>query len=157
QAQKQGSTEWLRLESKVTELQTNRAVLEERMKSLVNVLTVQTDRRATAEQFTNQLAKRQGELEAELAGQIKAQEHLRHELEQAQRQQKAQADNAAAEQSRLEGRQQELAVAYAGAEEQVLRLKKELAVETERREVVRQRAAEHAKCRGELEAALVLN
>src|SRR4030095_13014574 len=108
QSHKQGSGERAKLEAKVTELQTNRAAREERMKSLVNVLTVQTDRRSSAEHVTIQLAKRQGELEAELAGHKKAQEHLRKELERTQKQQKTNEENAAAEQSKLETRQQEL-------------------------------------------------
>src|SRR5206468_3916851 len=54
-------------------------------------------------------------------------------------------------------RTQELQAAHTKVEQELTALKEALAAETERREALQQRAAEHARCRGELEAALAEN
>ncbi|HEV2436629.1 MAG TPA: response regulator, partial [Verrucomicrobiae bacterium] len=135
------------LEARTKALQASQAEVEQKIRTVTEALTAEAGQSAT----------RQSELETELARYKQAQAQLRQELEEAQKQRQAHQASAAAEQSRLEARLQELQVAQGEVEQQVGRLKEALAAETIRRETVKQRAAEHAKCRSELEAALAEN
>src|SRR5262249_24653576 len=56
-----------KLEARLRELQANRTTVEVKIKSLVEALAAETRRREEADQQVAQLAKRQSELEAELA------------------------------------------------------------------------------------------
>jgi DNA-binding response OmpR family regulator len=113
--------------------------------------------------------KRLIELESSLAASQQARETLEGELDAARRKIQAlrhrqvaeeselEARTPGAEQSELEERTRELQVAQVKLDQEVGRLKKALAAETERRDAVMRQAAEHAQCRGELEAALAEN
>jgi DNA-binding response OmpR family regulator len=145
------------LEATVVKLQTQRATWEEKLQSLSEALAIETKRWEDAEQQALQVAQRERELEAELAGYQQTQAQLQQELADARKQHQADVESAAAERSQLETRSQEMQAAYVAAEQQVAQRTEALRAETARREAVKQRAAEHARCRSELEAALAEN
>jgi len=109
-------------------------------------------------EFESSLAASQQARET-LEGELEAARHKLHALRHRQVAEESELEDwtPGAEQSELEERTRELQGAQARLDEEVSRLKKALAAETERREAVMRQAAEHAQCRGELEAALAEN
>ena len=152
------------VEQQAAENATRRAELET---ALIEIQSVQDAFQAELEIAQN--PKQLLELESGLAQSQEARQKLAGELEEARRELQALRDGKPAQESeleaktresqlsKLEARKQELQAAHTELEQQVKKLEEALAAETKRREAIRLRAAEHALCRGELEAALAEN
>ena len=111
---------------------------------LTEALSAGANRLENAEHKAGESAIRRNEMEAELTQMRQALTHLRQELEAAKRGRMAYEKGAAIEKSRLEARAQELQTAQAQTDEQIKKLQESLATETQRREAIKQRVAEHA-------------
>ena len=145
------------LEAWTRQLQASQSQVEQKVQMLTEALSAGANRLENAEHEAGESAIRRNEMEAELTQMRQAHTHLRQELEAAKRGRMAYEESAAIEKSRLEARAQELQTAQVQTDEQIKKLQESLATETQRREAIKQRAAEHARCRGELEAALAQN
>ena len=134
------------LEAKARELQASHAEVELKVQTLTEALAAEREN-----------SKRQQEIEDELAGHNQVLAQLRQELDDIHSQRKLLEASVAAEQSKLEARKHELDGAQTEAAQEVTKLTAALAAETERREGLKRQAAEHARYRGEIEAALAEN
>ena len=90
------------LEARTMDLQASQADAEQKVRTLTEALTAETSRWEGAEQMALETAKRQSELEVELAEISKAQVQVRQQLEESQSQLQAREESAAAERSKLE-------------------------------------------------------
>lgn len=127
-------------------LRVRQAEVEQKVQELTQALAAEQEK-----------SKRHDELAAELAEHQQALAQLRQQLDAVQQQRQALADTTANEQSVLEARRLELHAAQDDATQQIVKLKEALAVEHERRDALKRWAEEHARYRGELQAAIAEN
>jgi len=144
-------------ETRTKGLLASQADTEQKLQNLAEVLKAESSPPDTTEPKAGEKSQKSAELKAELQLLKQAKAQLRQELAEARKQRKAQAERAAAERSVLENRVQELQAAQAKLKQELQQKEGALAITTARRQAVKRRAAEHAKCRKQLEAALAEN
>ena len=140
-----------KLEGRVKELQATKAAVEDKVKALTEALALEAKRREEAEQQAAVNAKLQSKLEASQAENQKAHEWLQRLMEESEKQ----SQNGDTSQAwKAAGRTRALEAVCNFVEDKVKNLTEVLAVETKRSEIARQKVAEFAKRRSELEVAL---
>src|SRR5262245_7377140 len=127
--------------------------VNEKLKYLKEALAEETKRREAVEQQAAENARRRTELEAAIEENQRSQQMFRQMLES---QQEALASEEGGHQGQVNvaGRRRALVEVGDFVADKLVRLKRALAEETKRRELVEQQAAENAERRTELEAAL---
>ncbi len=138
-------------EGRMKEWQVTRAAVDDKVKALTEALAQESKRREEAEQQAAANAKLQSKLEAAQAENQKAYEWLQRLMEESEKQ----SQNGDTSQAwKADGRTRALEAVRSFVEDKVKNLTKVLAVETEKSELAKQKAAAFANRRSELEAAL---
>jgi len=147
------SAEQAQLQTRIRELQNAQSEIEQKVKSLADNLTAETQRRQQAEQQVNQLGQQRSKLESQLAETKQAQAELQRTLEELSKQLRAEQEQFAAEQTRLAERTRELETLSKELASTRDRLEEEVSLRQKVADLAAQSERANAKLTSELDAS----